>query len=238
MSVKIGKTNKTSSDNVITIGSRSKSKKAIKYNVHDTTETETEIETETGTICIDIEQIDITSDIVKLPILNVLSNVPFVSKETKASLKSHYCYILRNNNPSDINRTYNGYTVNPRKRIRQHNQEIKGGAKYTKIWGNKSWEFCAILKGFPDHHNALQCEWRIKHPARKKIRPNRYNSPEGRIMGLHEILQLERWTSQSTINVSELNLELWILSDLAHILTNVPSNIKVMIVDEIDLKML
>lgn len=175
---------------------------------------------------------------------NVINNNPIdeINNENKnenengnaKEEKSHYCYILRNNNPTDLNRTYNGYTVNPKKRIRQHNQEIKGGAKYTKIWGNKSWEFCAILKGFPDHHNALQCEWRIKHPARKKVRPVKYNSPEGRILGLNEILQLDYWTSKSTFSVSELDLELWVLKEYAHVLTNVPSHIKVNIIDKIN----
>ena len=147
--------------------------------------------------------------------------------------KNHYCYILRNNYEPDKNRTYNGYTVDPCRRIRQHNQEIKGGAIYTKTWGNKSWEFCAILKGFPDHHNALQCEWRIKHPARKRKRHNQYNSPFGRIVGLNEILQREFWTESSTIRVSELNLELFVLKEYSDALTNVPPNIKITIVDKI-----
>lgn len=36
----------------------------------------------------------------------------------------HYWYILKNNDDNDRNKTYNGYTVNPKRRIRQHNQEI------------------------------------------------------------------------------------------------------------------
>src|SRR5580692_510150 len=97
--------------------------------------------------------------------------------------KHHYCYILRNHHEPDKNRTYNGYTTNPAHRIRQHNQEIKGGARYTKKYGEKTWEIYVLLKGFPDIHNAQQCEWRIKHPARKRIRPARYNKPDGRIIG-------------------------------------------------------
>ena len=38
-------------------------------------------------------------------------------------VKSHSCYILYNQNGL----TYNGYTVNFKRRIRQHNGEIKGG---------------------------------------------------------------------------------------------------------------
>lgn len=150
------------------------------------------------------------------------------------NLKSYYCYILRNLHPPDLNRTYNGFTTDPKKRIRQHNQQIKGGAIYTKKWGDKNWEYCVIIKGFPDHHNALQCEWRIKHPAPKRKRPNRYNNPEGRIIGLNEIFQMDQWTSKSTIKISELNLEVWILNEYAHLLTNVPPNILVTNVDIID----
>ena len=146
---------------------------------------------------------------------------------------NYYCYILRNNYEPDINRTYNGYTIDPINRIRQHNQEIKGGAIYTKKYGNKSWEIYALIKGFPDKYNALQCEWKLKKPTGHKKRPNRYNSPAGRIKGLNEILQLNKWTSNSTIQIRDLNLELWILKEYAHLLPNVPDNIKVNIVDRI-----
>lgn len=153
----------------------------------------------------------------------------------KTSNSHHYCYILRNSDSQHFNRTYNGYTVNPTRRIRQHNQEIKGGAKYTRMWGNKNWEIYAILKGFPDRKCALQCEWRIKHPVKCKTRPRIYNSPEGRILGLNEILKMEQWTTKSVSKTSDLNLELWIVKDFSHCLTDLPPNITVHIVDEIDL---
>ena len=45
-----------------------------------------------------------------------------INTNDKKKINEHYCYILRNKHDPDINRTYNGYTVNPVRRIRQHNQ--------------------------------------------------------------------------------------------------------------------
>ena len=42
-----------------------------------------------------------------------------------------YCYILRNKQPQYSHLTYNGSTNNPYRRLRQHNEEISGGAVYT-----------------------------------------------------------------------------------------------------------
>jgi len=150
-------------------------------------------------------------------------------------MTDHYCYILRNSYEPDKNRTYNGYTTNPQKRIRQHNQEITGGAIYTKKWGNKSWEMYVLIKGFPEYQNALQCEWRIKHPAPKRIRPAKYNTPSGRVMGLNEILQLEKWTANTSQCINDINLEIWVLKEYADLLKELPSNIQIHIVDRIDL---
>lgn len=160
--------------------------------------------------------------------------IPIDDKKTK----THFCYILRNTHQNDINRTYNGYTVNPKHRIRQHNQELAGGAQYTKKWGNKSWEIYVLIKGFPDNHNALQCEWKIKHPARKRKRPQRYNGPSGRVIGLNEVLKLPKWTSKSTYENKDLDLELWILREYESLLDNIPDNIKINVVDKIDLNIL
>lgn len=148
--------------------------------------------------------------------------------------KIQYCYLLKNNYEPHKNRTYNGYTVDPKRRIRQHNQEIKGGAKYTKKWGNKNWEIYVLIKGFPDNKNALQCEWKIKHPAPKKRRPKRYNSPEGRVLGLNEVLKLDKWTNQSCFMNKDINLEIWIVKEYAEYLIDIPNNYKINIVDKID----
>lgn len=102
---------------------------------------------------------------------------------------SYYCYILRNNYPDHINRTYNGYTTNLTRRLRQHNQEIKGGAKYTSRFGNQSWEYMIIVTGLSDKITALQLEWKIKHPDGRRIRNRKYNSPKGRIIGLIDVFK-------------------------------------------------
>lgn len=114
-----------------------------------------------------------------------------------------------NNEPCDINRTYNGYTNNPKRRIRQHNQEIKKGAVYTKKYGNKTWEYLILIGGLPDKKNALQCEWKIKHPDNKK-RGSKYTGPKGRIKGLIKILKEEKWTNPTTVLTKDINLTLWI----------------------------
>lgn len=146
--------------------------------------------------------------------------------------KKFYCYILRNKYEPHKNRTYNGFTVNLKRRLRQHNQEIKGGAKYTRNWGNKSWEHCAYITGFPTAKNALKCEWRIKHPDNKRRRPYKYNNPCGRIKGLNEVLKLKRWTNNAIID-NDFQMELFILKEFAHLITDLPENIKMNIVDEL-----
>ena len=67
-----------------------------------------------------------------------------------------YCYILRNKLEQFKHNTYNGSTNHPMRRLRQHNEEIKGGARATHGKGG-AWEICAMLSGFPDHINALSC---------------------------------------------------------------------------------
>lgn len=148
----------------------------------------------------------------------------------------HYCYILKT--PS--NKTYNGFTVNPVRRLRQHNQELKGGAKYTKQYGNKDWEMFVLIGGFPDSQNALQCEWRIKHPDKKRRINQKYMSPLGRIRGLNEILKTEQWTSSTTISSNALVLTIWITAEYANKLdlTDIKPFVNLVIVDKLDLETL
>jgi predicted GIY-YIG superfamily endonuclease len=145
------------------------------------------------------------------------------------------CYILRNTQPNYHRSTYNGATNNPARRIRQHNGEITGGAKVTTQKGG-GWQYCAILSGFPDKINCLSCEWRIKCPSgRPGKRESKYNSPAGRIKSLNEILPLESWTKQCTVNNREFNMKLHIVEDLYDNLelSVIPENIEIIVVKEI-----
>jgi len=103
----------------------------------------------------------------------------------------HRCYILMNDRD---NKTYNGYTNDPVKRLRQHNGEISGGAKFTTRHTNKEkdrgvprrqWSFLAIVES-PQftHHTALSFEWHVKHPTCKRQRPKEYNGANGRLRSL------------------------------------------------------
>jgi len=96
---------------------------------------------------------------------------------------------VKNSVPNEINKTYNGFTVDLQRRIRQHNSEIKGGAKYTTSNGKKTWHYYAVMTGFSSSVSALSCEWWIKHPTGHRRRPLKYSGPRGRIMGLHKVLE-------------------------------------------------
>jgi predicted GIY-YIG superfamily endonuclease len=140
-----------------------------------------------------------------------------------------YCYILRNTNPKYSHLTYNGSTNNPKRRLRQHNEEIVGGARYTHGRGG-CWEIYALLTGFVDHKNALSCEWRIKHTNGKPgKRPNQHLGMVGRIIGLNEVLKLDKWTGPCTVINSDCNYTLYIANDVIQYIdvVNVPSNINI-----------
>ena len=114
----------------------------------------------------------------------------------------HYCYCLFS--PS-TKRTYVGYTVNPIRRLRQHNGLIKGGAKRTKK--GRPWVMVFYVSGFPDHRTGLQFEWRHNHPSLGVRIPglSRKTSLVGRIKNFHILLACEQWTSTSP-HMSTLNL--------------------------------
>ncbi|XP_071720751.1 uncharacterized protein [Rutidosis leptorrhynchoides] len=73
------------------------------------------------------------------------------------------CYLLTSLCPRYKGHTYIGFTVNPRRRIRQHNGELCSGAFRTKK--KRPWEMVLCIHGFPTNTVALQFEWAWQHPV-------------------------------------------------------------------------
>jgi structure-specific endonuclease subunit SLX1 len=138
-----------------------------------------------------------------------------------------YCYILRSTNPLYPSQTYNGSTNDLTRRLRQHNGQIGGGAKATCNKG--PWEPYAVLTGFDTHNEALSCEWKIKHPTGKKLRPKKYSGITGRIDALNLVLSLDTWTSKSTGLNSGKEYILYLANDVFNIIKkdNIKNNVKV-----------
>lgn len=78
-------------------------------------------------------------------------------------LPHHFCYALFI--PGDESgRTYVGYTVDPARRLRQHNGELKGGAARTRERSGK-WRFLFVVAVESDEfgaHEGLSLEWHLK----------------------------------------------------------------------------
>ena len=116
-----------------------------------------------------------------------------------SNLSPQYCYIIYS--PSK-NRTYVGYTVEPTRRIRQHNGIIKGGAKATSVASD--WRFLSIITSdSPTFTNilALSIEWHLKHPSGKRRDP-KYWGVDGRLKGIVEVLN--RYSIDFTVYVDEI----------------------------------
>jgi predicted GIY-YIG superfamily endonuclease len=109
---------------------------------------------------------------------------------------SFYVYLLL----ASDNSTYVGATVDLDKRLRQHNKEIKGGAKYTSSkvekTGGDQWLRVAHVEGFPDWQAALQFEWRWKQLTRK-ITSRSMKPLAKRMQALKDLLALDRPTSKA-----------------------------------------
>ena len=119
-------------------------------------------------------------------------------------------YILKSDNLS-----YVGMTNNFFKRFRQHNQEIKGGAKYTKK--KLFWYPICIIDGFKDKKSACQCEWRLKH-----CKP--YKGPLGRIKYLSKFIsENSQWTKNSS-EIKNQYLTIYIDPDFKEILNEYNHN--------------
>ena len=91
--------------------------------------------------------------------------------------------------------TYVGVSPDPTRRLRQHNGEIKGGARYTTSKG-PGWKQACVISGCAKIQ-ALQLEWAIKHCP-----PRHAGGLQNRLHKLYQVLIRERWTSKSPLSSS------------------------------------
>ena len=100
------------------------------------------------------------------------------------------------------------------RRWRQHNCEIKGGAKYTTRRGHNWYPIC-IIDGFQTMKEAMQCEWRLKHNKK-------YRGPSKRVEYISLMIQKEKWTSKSPI-IKDQHLQVYVDDEYSHLFNDYPT---------------
>lgn len=81
--------------------------------------------------------------------------------------------------------TYIGCTNDIQKRLRQHNGERAGGARYTRAY--RPWSLSFTIRGFANKKEAFQFEWCMKHKRAKG----------GPMKTFEKLVKLERWNKLS-----------------------------------------
>lgn len=138
--------------------------------------------------------------------------------------KMFYVYLLLSTNN---NNTYVGATIDVNRRLRQHNSEIKGGARATtsRVSKGETWRRICYVGGFPDWSSALQFEWRWKQISRK-INQKSKKPLEKRMEALHLLLSLEKSTTKAIpfanwITPPQIHLEEPIFPTISAILSTI-----------------
>jgi putative endonuclease len=113
--------------------------------------------------------------------------------------------------------TYAGISNDYIQRLRKHNGEISGGAKYTASKG-PGWKHLCIVNGFQTKNQALMFEWAVKH-----VQPRNAGGITSRIKKLYSVLNKKNWTSKSPeASTVPLSLEWKMAIDFTDIERNVP----------------
>jgi predicted GIY-YIG superfamily endonuclease len=94
----------------------------------------------------------------------------------------HSCYVL-----IDDHYSYIGYTVNPKRRLKQHSRRVKSGARKTRKFVNP--RFALVISGFNSEVTALQFEYKWNRGFAKRKQP----SLRGKLTDLYRLLGMSTW---------------------------------------------
>ena len=135
----------------------------------------------------EIDDIDaVNTDAVNTDAVNTDTDIDINNTSTETTDANWVFYIIYNKGC-----TYAGVSPDPVKRLRKHNGEIAGGAKYTLSKG-KGWSHVCLISGFKTKIQALQFEWASKH-----VLPLDAGGIINRIKKLYILLNKAQWTSKS-----------------------------------------
>jgi len=109
------------------------------------------------------------------------------STSSQLPLTNYLVYCLASE--TSPNQTYVGITNNFKRRIRQHNGEITGGARRTRAY--RPWKPFLHITNLTKTQ-ALQLEWALKH---RRKGPGGY---VGRVKTLEFLLGTNQWTKKAT----------------------------------------
>lgn len=110
--------------------------------------------------------------------------------EEKAPVSTHCCYIIKS---TVSDRIYIGYTADFKRRLRQHNGEISGGAKKTQ--NGRPWIAICLMEGFYEKSSAMRFEYKLQH-LKLRDKKNR----------LKELIQIIIENGDGVLSWPELNI--------------------------------
>ncbi|KAI8024438.1 Structure-specific endonuclease subunit slx1 [Camellia lanceoleosa] len=128
------------------------------------------------------------------------------SKSSQSKEHSWSVYLILSTNIPI--KTYVGVTTNFSRRLRQHNGELKGGAKAS--CAGRPWVCACIIQGFKDQSEACEFESKWKSFSRKLPR-KRKNDDTGKHLLLLQHRQVALNRVKDSINCSHLEID-WQLS--------------------------